>query len=71
MASGGSGDVLAGVLGATLAASPNEPVRAVLAGTYLHAVAGERAGARHDVGMRASEIAEAVPEARGSLLECR
>ncbi len=70
MASGGSGDVLAGVLGAVLAARPDDPVGAVLAGTTLHAVAGERAGARRGSGLRATEIAERLPEARGSLLEC-
>lgn len=45
MATGGSGDVLTGVLGALLARGQAAPA-AVLAGTYLHGLAGDRAASQ-------------------------
>jgi NAD(P)H-hydrate epimerase len=53
LASGGSGDVLSGLLGALLA-QQREPVDSALAGTYLHGLAGERLGR---VGATALEVA--------------
>lgn len=59
MGTGGTGDVLAGLLGAVVRA---ESLHRVVGATVLvHAVAGELA-ARSDRGMLASELADAVPE---------
>jgi hydroxyethylthiazole kinase-like uncharacterized protein yjeF len=44
LATGGTGDVLAGLIGSLLAAGL-EPARAALAGAYLHGLAGRRAAA--------------------------
>ncbi|MCA9535805.1 MAG: NAD(P)H-hydrate dehydratase [Myxococcales bacterium] len=59
MGTGGTGDVLAGVVGALLAGGLR-PLSAATAGVLLHALAGERA-APGDRGMLASELADAVP----------
>jgi ADP-dependent NAD(P)H-hydrate dehydratase / NAD(P)H-hydrate epimerase len=72
MATGGTGDVLAGALGALLAPAASgsdgaaERFTRAVAATLLHGVAGELAGAR-GVGMVASDLAEALPEARRRL----
>jgi NAD(P)H-hydrate epimerase len=67
LATGGTGDVLAGVLGALLArrgkASPGGRVRL---GIYLHGLAGNLVGG---VGALAGEIADAIPRARDRLAE--
>jgi NAD(P)H-hydrate epimerase len=55
---GGTGDVLAGAVGALLAALP--PFEAASAAVYLHALAGELA-ARSDRGLFASDLADALP----------
>jgi NAD(P)H-hydrate epimerase len=61
MAVAGTGDVLAGVLGALLANVSN-PLDAACAATYLHGLAGEL-GADHDRGLLASELAAHLPAA--------
>jgi ADP-dependent NAD(P)H-hydrate dehydratase / NAD(P)H-hydrate epimerase len=72
MATGGTGDVLAGVIGALVAPAEDAGDSAarrftrVVAGTLLHGVAGEIAAER-GVGMVASDLAEALPEARRRL----
>jgi ADP-dependent NAD(P)H-hydrate dehydratase / NAD(P)H-hydrate epimerase len=63
MASGGTGDVLSGVLGALLARGL-EPADALAAAVYLHGLAGDVAAER--VGQEslvASDVIEALPEA--------
>jgi ADP-dependent NAD(P)H-hydrate dehydratase / NAD(P)H-hydrate epimerase len=63
MASGGTGDVLSGVLGAFLA-RPLEPRAALAAAVYLHGLAGDVAAER--VGQEslvAGDVIEALPEA--------
>ena len=45
MATGGSGDVLAGIIG-SLAAQGMDPYHAAVCGVYLHGAAGDRAAAR-------------------------
>jgi NAD(P)H-hydrate epimerase len=64
LATGGSGDVLAGILGA-LAAGLGDPVRAACAAAYLHGLSGERWAAAHgaDRGLLAHEIADGLPGA--------
>jgi NAD(P)H-hydrate epimerase len=56
----GTGDVLAGIVGASLLADPDIP-RAALTAVLLHGRAGERA-ARGDRGLLAHEVADAVPD---------
>jgi len=64
MATAGSGDVLAGAVGALLAARM-EPETAAIAAAYLHGAAGERLEERlGDAGLLASELADALPEVR-------
>jgi NAD(P)H-hydrate epimerase len=64
MASGGSGDVLTGILAGLLAQKTDDALGATLAGVYLHGVAGDLAAAR--CGMRAmiaSDISKHLGEA--------
>jgi ADP-dependent NAD(P)H-hydrate dehydratase / NAD(P)H-hydrate epimerase len=71
MASGGTGDVLTGILGAFLARGMN-PVDAMHAAVYLHGSAGDRAAAR--VGQEsliAGDVIEALPEAFRHLTDAR
>ena len=62
MATGGSGDVLTGII-AALVAQGMQPGLAAMAGVYLHGAAGDVA-ATEKVGLAAGEIADAVPKAR-------
>lgn len=64
LAIGGTGDVLAGVIGALLCSLP--PFEAAYAGVHLHAVAGELA-AVSDRGLFAGEVADALPRAFAAL----
>ena len=63
MATGGSGDVLTGVIAALAASGAGAP-EAAAAGAFVHGMAGdiaaERLGQR---GMTSEDIAEALPEA--------
>jgi NAD(P)H-hydrate epimerase len=68
LATGGSGDVLAGVIGALACALP--PFEAACAGVLLHGFAGEAWARAHrgaDRGMLASEIADRLPSLIASL----
>ena len=61
MAIGGSGDVLAGVIGALLCR--HDAWTAATAGAYLHGLCGDRVKARlGESGMLASDLADALPE---------
>lgn len=51
MATGGSGDVLTGILAGMLAQTPNNALKATLAAVYLHGLAGDLASS--DLGERA------------------
>ena len=62
LATGGSGDVLTGMIAALVARGLEGP-RAAAAGAYVHGLAGELAAARTGEGTIASEVARAVPEA--------
>jgi NAD(P)H-hydrate epimerase len=66
LASGGTGDVLAGMIGALLARHP--PGLAAAAGVYLHGLAGDRAAARcGQESLLAGDLLEAIPGALRSL----
>lgn len=63
LATAGTGDVLAGVIGALLA-QRMPPDAAAIAGTYLHGLAGDLAAQTKGVmGLIAGDVIEAVPEA--------
>ena len=63
MATGGSGDVLTGMIGAFLARR-FDPLAALQAGCVLHGLAGDLAAAdRGEEGLIASDIIEAIPGA--------
>jgi len=61
MASGGMGDVLAGIVGGLLAQGL-APAEAACLGTYLHGEVADTIAARQgQLGMRASDVAEGLP----------
>ncbi|MCH2132405.1 MAG: NAD(P)H-hydrate dehydratase [Phycisphaerales bacterium] len=62
LATAGTGDVLAGVIGGLLSQDPGSPRDSAMLGVWIHAAAGERWAARHgDAGLLAAELAEEVP----------
>ena len=68
LASGGTGDVLAGVIGALLAQGL-KPADAARLGVYLHGMAGEAVRDRlGDAGLLAGDLPEAIPGARKRLV---
>lgn len=69
LAAGGTGDVLAGAIGALLAQGC-PPLEAAVAGVYLHGAAGDLVSRElGDAGVLAGEVAEALPRARRAVLE--
>jgi ADP-dependent NAD(P)H-hydrate dehydratase / NAD(P)H-hydrate epimerase len=67
MASGGTGDVLTGVVGALLARGL-PPAAALQAGVYVHGRAGDVAATRvGQEGLIASDVIAALPEALNEL----
>jgi hydroxyethylthiazole kinase-like uncharacterized protein yjeF len=67
MATGGTGDVLTGMIVGLLAQGLS-PWAAACAGTYLHGLAGDLAAARRgETGMLARDLLETIPEAIRSL----
>lgn len=68
MATGGMGDVLAGVIGAYLAAGLS-PAHAARLGVWLHGAAGDICASQvGPVGFTASQLASAIPAARAKLV---
>lgn len=68
MAKGGSGDVLAGVLGALACQLPLR--RAVSTAVWLHGTAGDRCAARlGEYGMTPSDLIEALPEVMKQMVQ--
>jgi hydroxyethylthiazole kinase-like uncharacterized protein yjeF len=65
LATGGSGDVLAGLIGSLLAAGL-PPVRAAVAGAFVHGLAGRIAGAGGRP-VTSADVAATLPEAIASL----
>lgn len=69
LASGGTGDVLAGVIGALLAQGVR-PVDAARIGVYLHGLAGDAVRERlGDAGLLASDLPEEIARARKRLAD--
>ncbi|MFP3939274.1 MAG: NAD(P)H-hydrate dehydratase [Thermoanaerobaculia bacterium] len=69
MASGGTGDVLTGVVGSLLAQG-HEPLPAALLGVYVHGLAGDRvAGARGEAALAATDLVDALGPALLELAE--
>ena len=69
MATGGSGDVLTGIL-TSLLAQGYTPKDACLLGVYLHGIAGDIAAEnKGEISMNASDIIDALPEAWKRLTE--
>jgi ADP-dependent NAD(P)H-hydrate dehydratase / NAD(P)H-hydrate epimerase len=62
MASGGMGDVLAGVI-AGLLAQGLDAIQAARTGVYLHGLAGDLAALEFGYGLSASDVAEHIPKA--------
>ena len=63
MASGGTGDVLTGMIGSLLAQGYGPTAAACLA-VYLHGLAGDLAAAeKGEAGMIAGDVIEKIPEA--------
>ena len=63
MSTGGSGDVLAGIIGGLLGQKA-EPLDAALLGVWLHGRAGDLAAEKEGVyGLMARHLAEYLPEA--------
>ncbi|MEM6926050.1 MAG: NAD(P)H-hydrate dehydratase [Myxococcota bacterium] len=67
LATGGSGDVLAGVIGALLARGLDAG-DAARTGAWVHGAAGDRLWTRRQTGWRATDIARAVADVAGDLL---
>jgi len=66
MASGGSGDILTGLLAGFLAQFPAEPGNAVAAAVYLHGLAGEIGAAEiGEKALLATDLLQFLPEAMG------
>jgi NAD(P)H-hydrate epimerase len=66
LATAGTGDVLAGAIGALLARGVPKDLAAG-AGVHVHGLAGERVGKRRPWGVIAGDVAEALPGAIASL----
>ena len=60
LASGGTGDVLAGLIGALLAQGI-APFEAAVSGVYIHAAAGRAAASALESGVLASEVLSEIP----------
>jgi len=67
MATGGMGDVLAGIIGGLLVQG-HGPWEAACLGVYLHGLAADRIGAGRPYGYTATQEAQTLPEVLGSLL---
>ncbi|MDX2167566.1 MAG: NAD(P)H-hydrate dehydratase [Deltaproteobacteria bacterium] len=68
MASGGMGDVLAGIVGALLAQGL-EPSEAARLGVYVHGLAADRAAANGEIGIVASDLIAGLPSALQAVRE--
>lgn len=69
MATAGSGDVLAGIIGALAAQHNNSNFDSAVCGVYLHSMAGDIAASSGMIGLIASDIVQAIPSARYGIQE--
>jgi NAD(P)H-hydrate epimerase len=72
LASGGTGDVLAGVVGALLAGLPDtggDAFGAAAAAVHAHGLAGDVAADGLDRGVLASDVADRLPQALATLID--
>lgn len=67
MATGGTGDVLAGMIAALIGQGLSRQEAAVMA-VYLHGRAGDLAATTRPVGMSAMDLAEQIPQAIGQIV---
>lgn len=67
MATGGTGDVLTGVITGFLGQGL-EPLEAALAGMYIHGLAGDLAAPKGKIGMCASDVVDYLPRAMDHVL---
>jgi NAD(P)H-hydrate epimerase len=64
MATGGSGDVLTGIIAGLLAQHPKDPLLCAAAGVFLHGMAGDVALEKvGEISMTATDLIHALPEA--------
>ncbi len=64
LAKGGTGDVLAGLVGGLLAQMPDRPFDAASLAVYVHGLAGEIGrSSKGEIAMRAGDVIEAIPDA--------
>ena len=64
MATGGSGDVLAGMISSLLAQNPKKPLECVCAGVYLHGMAGDIAKVKFgEISMLPTDLINCIPKA--------
>jgi len=64
LATGGSGDILTGLVAGVLAQHPGQKLQAVLAGVYLHGLCGELAARRWtEFCVKATDLLESLPDA--------
>jgi len=64
MATGGTGDILSGILAGLVGQTPDHLLEAVIAGVYLHGLAGDLAAeAIGERGMIATDLLKTLPGA--------
>ena len=64
MATGGSGDVLAGMISSLLAQNPKKPLECACAGVYLHGMAGDIAKVKFgEISMLPTDLINCIPKA--------
>lgn len=64
MATGGSGDVLAGMISSLLAQNPEKPLECACAGVYLHGLAGDIAKEKFgEIPMLPTDLIDCIPNA--------
>jgi ADP-dependent NAD(P)H-hydrate dehydratase / NAD(P)H-hydrate epimerase len=67
MASGGTGDVLTGIVASLIAQKPDDPIRAVASAVYLHGLAGDLAASR--AGVRAMVASDIISHLGGAFIQ--
>ena len=64
MATGGSGDVLAGMISSLIAQNPKKPLECACAGVYLHGMAGDIAKVKFgEISMLPTDLINCIPKA--------